>query len=60
MPDTITPVTQQITKLISSGVAEDELLAAVVRKFPNISTAELSAALQDATAEAEKKALRPH
>jgi uncharacterized protein (DUF433 family) len=59
MPDT-TPVTNTITRLIAAGVAERELLAAVARRFPELTSAELSAALQEATAAAERRALRPH
>jgi hypothetical protein len=55
-----TPVTAQITKLIATGTTEQALLAAVARLFPNLSTAELSAALQDATAAAERQASRRH
>jgi hypothetical protein len=59
MPDT-TPITTAITRLISTGTTEQALLTAVVYLFPNLSPAELSAALQEATAAAERKALRPH
>jgi hypothetical protein len=43
--------------MIAGGVAEHELLARVARRFPELTPAELSAALQDATAEAERRAL---
>jgi hypothetical protein len=55
-----TPVTTAITRLISTGTTEEALLAAVAHLFPNLSPAELSQALQVATTEAERKALRPH
>ena len=55
-----TPVTIAITRLISTGTTEQVLLAAVMHLFPNLSPAELSQALQVATAAAERKALRPH
>jgi hypothetical protein len=58
--DIITPVTQQITRLITAGTTEQALLAGVAQLFPNLSSAELSQALQVATTEAERKALRPH
>jgi uncharacterized protein (DUF433 family) len=53
-------VTTEIARLISSGTTEQALLAAVARKFPELTTAELSAALQDATAQAERHAARKH
>jgi uncharacterized protein (DUF433 family) len=55
-----TPVTTEITRLISTGTTEQALLAAVSYLFPNLSPAELSAALQEATDKAERQALRPH
>ena len=55
-----TPVTTAITRLISTGTTEEALLTAVAHMFPNLSPAELSQALQVATTEAERKALRPH
>jgi hypothetical protein len=59
MPDT-TPVTTTITRLISTGTTEEALLAAVAYLFPDLSTAELSQAMQVAQAAAENRALRPH
>jgi hypothetical protein len=59
MVDT-TPITAAITRLISTGTTEEALLTAVAYLFPNLSPAELSAALQVATTEAERKVLRPH
>ena len=55
-----TPVTTAITRLISTGTTEEALLTAVAHLFPNLSPAELSLALQVATAAAERKVLRPH
>jgi len=55
-----TPITTAITRLISTGTTEEALLTAVAYLFPNLSPAELSAALQVATTEAERKVLRPH
>jgi len=55
-----TPVTSAITRLISTGTTEQALLTAVAHLFPNLSPAELSQALQVATTEAERKALRAH
>jgi hypothetical protein len=52
-----TPVTRAITRLISTGTTEQALLAAVAYLFPDLSSAELSQALQVATAAAERKAL---
>ena len=47
-----TPVTREITRLISQGSSEQALLTAVAHLFPDITKAELSQALQDATAAA--------
>ena len=55
-----TPITTEITRLISTGTSEEALLTAVAHLFPNLSPAELSQALQVATAAAERKALLPH
>jgi hypothetical protein len=54
------PITNEITRLISKGTTEQALLAAVVRLFPNLNSAELSQALQDATAQVEKQIARKH
>jgi hypothetical protein len=56
----ITPITIEITRLISTGTTEQALLVAVARAFPELTPAELSQALQVATAAAERKVLRPH
>ena len=50
-----TPVTTAISCLISTGTTEEALLAAVAHLFKNLSPAELSAALQEATAAAERR-----
>jgi hypothetical protein len=55
-----TPITTEITRLISTGTTEEALLAAVSYLFPNLSPAELSAALQEATAAAEQRVNRKH
>jgi hypothetical protein len=55
-----TPVTTAITRLISTGTTEEVLLIAVAHLFPNLSPAELSQALQVATTEAERRAVRKH
>jgi hypothetical protein len=55
-----TPVAAAITRLISTGTAEQVLLAAVARAFPELTLAELSQALQVATAAAEKQVSRRH
>ena len=55
-----TPITDTIRHLISTGTTERDLLAAVARKFPELTRTEFVAALQDATAQAERKTLRPH
>jgi hypothetical protein len=59
MQDTA-PIATEICRLITAGVAEDELVARVVRQVPELTPAELSAALQLATATAERRALWPH
>jgi hypothetical protein len=46
----ITPITTAITRMISTGTPEGEIIARVVRQFPNLTAAELSAVLQEATA----------
>ena len=55
MPDT-SEATATIRHLISTGITEQ---AAVAIRFPELTPAELSAALQEATAAAERNALRP-
>jgi len=53
-----TLVASAIKKLISAGVSEEELVIRAMQTFPTLSVVELSAALQDATAAAEKQATR--
>jgi hypothetical protein len=55
-----TPITTAIARMIAAGTPEGEIPARVVRTFPNLTLAELSAALQDATAAAERQATRRH
>lgn len=55
-----TPVTATIAKLITAGVTEGELVARVVRQFPELTTKELSEALQVATTAAERAVARRH
>jgi hypothetical protein len=55
MTDT-SPVAVEITRLIAAGLVERELVNAVARRFPDLTSAELSQALQVATAEAERRA----
>jgi hypothetical protein len=45
MTDT-TPVATEITRLIAAGMTERELVVAVAWRFPDITSAELSQALQ--------------
>jgi hypothetical protein len=45
MPDT-TPITTTITRLISTGTTGAAVLAAVARRFPELTWRELSTALQ--------------
>jgi hypothetical protein len=55
-----TPIATAITRLITTGTTEQALLAAVAHLFPELTTAELSEALQVATAAAERQATRRH
>jgi hypothetical protein len=59
MPDT-SNVTTAIAAMIVAGTTEHDLLAAVARQFPDLTRTEFVAALQDATAAAEKHAVRKH
>jgi hypothetical protein len=52
----IAPIAAIIVPMITTGATEETLLAAVARQFPELTPAELSAALQEATAEAERRA----
>jgi uncharacterized protein (DUF433 family) len=53
-------VTTTIKRMLAAGATEQALLAAVALMFPDLTPAELSAALQEATAAAEKHASRRH
>jgi hypothetical protein len=53
-------VTTAIAKLITTGTTEQALLAAVARQFPDLERKEFVAALQDATAAAERLVARRH
>jgi hypothetical protein len=53
---------EEIRRLIMAGATEGALIAVVAHlagQFPDITNAELSAVVQEAMAEAEKRALRP-
>jgi hypothetical protein len=50
-----TQVATEIRHLIAAGATERELLVKVARRFPGLTSAELSEALQDATAAAERR-----
>jgi hypothetical protein len=56
----ITPITTEIARLIVAGTTGSQLLAAVARRFPELTRSEFVSALQDATAAAEKQAARRH
>ena len=53
-------VANQLARLITAGTTEGELIARVARAFPDLERREFVAALQDATAAAEKRAARKH
>ena len=53
-------VANQLARLITAGTTERELVATVARAFPDLERREFVAALQDATAAAEKRAARKH
>jgi hypothetical protein len=54
------PVTATIKHLISTGTTEQALLAAVERRFPDLSPYELRRALRVATTAAERQAASRH
>jgi len=60
MLDIITPVTATIRHLISTGSAEQQLLAKVATAFPQLSPTHLSVALQVAQTQAKQRAARRH
>jgi hypothetical protein len=53
-------IANQLARLITAGTTECELAATVARAFPDLERREFVAALQDATAAAEKRAARKH
>jgi uncharacterized protein (DUF433 family) len=55
-----TPITTAIGRLIAAGMTEHELVAAVAQRFPDITSAELSQALQVATAAVKRRIARKH
>jgi hypothetical protein len=59
MTDT-TEVATMIIRLIATGTSERELLASVAQQFPELTHTEFVAALQNATAAAERHASRRH
>ena len=50
-------VANQLVRLMTAGTTERELVARVARAFPDLERREFVAALQDATAAAEKRAV---
>ena len=56
----VTDVATQIRHLISMGATERELGALMARHHPDLDRKEFVAALQDATAAAERQAARRH
>ena len=50
------PVTTAIAAMIASGTTSQQIVAALVRRFPDLTLAELSEALQAATERAERQA----
>jgi hypothetical protein len=54
----ITEVATAIVRMIATGTTERELLARVAAQFPELTRTEFLAALQDATAAAERRASR--
>jgi hypothetical protein len=57
MPNT-SEATATITRLITTGTTDRELVAAAAQRFPELSTAEFSVALQTVTALAERQVAR--
>jgi hypothetical protein len=53
-------ITTEFTRLITTGTYEQAMLVAVAQLFPELTAAELSQALQVATAAAEKPTVRRH
>ena len=55
-----TPVTTAIAAMIVAGTPPQQLITAVTTAFPNLTSRELSQAIQYATAAAERRAARKH
>ena len=55
-----TPLTTAIAAMIRTGTTEQQIVARVVRQFPELTTRELSEALQVATTAAERTVTRRH
>ena len=51
-------VAAEIARLITAGFAEEHLRAVVAQKFPELTEQEFSAALQEATEQAEKHVVK--
>jgi hypothetical protein len=56
----VTEIATEIRHLISMGATERELVAQVARHHPDLDRKEFLAALQDATEQAQRRAVRPH
>jgi hypothetical protein len=54
MTDTV-PVANEISRLIAAGMPEHEILVLIARRFPELMPAELSTAIQVATADVERR-----
>jgi uncharacterized protein (DUF433 family) len=59
MLDTST-VTTAIAAMITSGTTGQQIVAALVRRFPDLTLAELSEAIRAGTEQAERQATRRH
>jgi uncharacterized protein (DUF433 family) len=55
-----TPLTTAIAAMIRTGTTEQQIVARVVRQFPELTTRELSEALQVAPTAAERTVTRRH
>jgi hypothetical protein len=56
----VTEIATEIRHLITMGATERDLVALVARHHPDLDRKEFVAALQEATAAAEKRAARKH
>jgi hypothetical protein len=54
MTDTA-PVASEISRLIAAGMPEHEILPLIARRFPELTPADLSTAMQVATADVERR-----